>query len=325
MNIQEQLDKADQSINTGNYQAALDLYNDIISNAPECDEAWLMLGSLYGESGDIDKAVAHVEKAISIKPDDSYSHLVLGQIKNSTGDQEAANASFKKAIECDPENTDAICTLASLYQDQGKVPEAILLYEKAVALDDSLINAWAMLGPLHFQENNLASAEDCFEKALSFESADPNTLLGYCGFLNSINHSSEVLDLLDATPDEIKKNPEVLLQLSAAYLNEGLNAKALDCINKAIETDPQEKHILSKAGVLQVAGEYEAAFELLKPYIELDTPNATAVIILSKFCRSVDLEEECHRLLERLLKDQNLSPYVKDNVLKSIEWLDKQE
>ncbi len=323
MNIQEQLDKADQSISAGDYPAALDLYNNIVSNSPECDEAWLMLGSLYGESGDLEKAIAHVEKAISINPDDSYAYLVLGQIKNSIGDQEAANASFKKAIECDQENTDAICTLASLCQDQGKVPEAIRLYEKAVALDDSLINAWAMLGPLHFQENNLASAEECFEKTLSFESADPHTLLGYCGFLNSINHSAEVLNLLETVPDEIKEKSEVLFQLSTAYSNEGLNAKALDCINKAIETDSQEKYILNKASILQVTGEYEDAFELLKPYIESDSPNATAVIILSKFCKSVDLENECHQLLERLITDQNLSPYVRDTVLKSLEWLRK--
>lgn len=324
MNIQEQLDKADQFIESGDYPAAVNLYNDIINDAPECDEAWLMLGSIYGESGEIEKAIAHIEKAISIKPNDGYAYLALGQVKNSIGDTDAASLAFKKAIECDNENTDALCTLASLYQDQGKVPEAIKLFEKAVALDDSLVNVWAMLGPLHFQENNLATAEECFEKTLSFQSADPYSLLGYCGFLNSIDHTTEVLTLLGAVPDEIKDNPEVLFQLSSAYSSEGLNAKALDCINKAIETDFQEKYILNKANILQTTGDYDEAFEILKPYIETDPPNVTAIIILSKFCKSIDLESECSQLLGRLITDQNLSPYVKDAVQKSLEWLNSQ-
>lgn len=324
MNIQEQLDKADQLLESGDYPTALNLYNDIISSAPECDEAWLRLGALYGESGNIEKAIAHVEKAININPDDSYAYQVLGQIKNSIGDQEAAETCFKKAIECDDENTDAICTLASLYQEQGKVPEAIQLYERAVTIDDSLVNVWAMLGPLHFQENNLSSAEECFEKTLSFESADPYTLLGYCGFLNSIDHSEEVLTLLEGVPDKLKENPEVLFQLSTAYSGEGLNDKALDCINKAIDEDAQEKYILNKANILQINGDYEEAFELLKQYLESVPTNVTAAIILSKFCANVDLKEESLQLLNRILLDQHLSPYVEDKVRQSIDWLGQQ-
>lgn len=324
MNIQEQLDNADKLIEAGEHSAAIKSYNDIITNAPECDEAWLVLGSLYGESGEVEKAIDHIEKAILLKPNDSYAYLVLGQIKNSTGELDAATLAFEKALECDPENIEVICTRAAMCQQQGETSDAIVLYEKAVSLDDSLVNAWAMLGSLYFHNNNLELADKCFKKAISFQTTDPSTFLRYCGLLNSIDRSAEVLQLLNSFPEESKSNSDVLSQLAVAYSNEGLNSEALDCINKAIDINPLEKYILNKIDILQAKSDYEQAFDLMKPYLETEPPNASAVVILAKFCKYIDLEKECSQLLNNVIVDQQLSPYMKNIVQQALEWINNQ-
>ena len=321
MNIQEKLKNADNLIASGDYIAAKNLYNEIIEVAPECGEAWLILGSLHGESGDIDKATEYVEKAITISPDDANGHLILGQIKNSAEDFSAAELAFDKALECAPNDTSVICTLASLFQQRGELTDAIELFEQAVALDDTLVDAWAMLGPLHFQNNSLQVSETCYKKALSFKSTDPATFIGYCGLLNATDRSAEALQLLNNLPESERENPEVLLLFASAYVGEGRNSDALESIERAITQDPQDRFILSKADILQTMAEHEQAFEILKPYLQLETPNVSAVITLSKFCKDIGLEEECVQLLEKLLVDQQLALQSKQFVQSALEQL----
>ena len=311
MNVQEQLEIADQHLEQGDFSAAINSYNEIIGVEPECDEAWLMLGSIYGETGEVEKAVTHLEKAITIKPDDSYPYLILGQINNSTGKTEEAKENFIKATECDTENTEALCMLASFCQQQGDINEAITLYEKAAVLDDSDVSIWEMLAPLHFHNNNLARAEECYRKAISLRPAEPTAFLGLCSLLTHTSRSEEALKLLNVLPDDAKSHPDILFQFSLASSREGLHEEALEYINKAIELDSNDNFILGKIEILQIKSDYEEAFDLLKPYVEGDDPNIKAVIVLAKFCKQIDLVDECIRLLDRVLKNTDLTPYEK--------------
>jgi tetratricopeptide (TPR) repeat protein len=321
MNIQEQLDVADGYISSGDYSSAIKSYNEIIALAPENDEAWLMLGSLYGESGNTDKAIEHIEKALTINPDNGNAHLVLGQIKNALGDNVAAAKAFDRALQCNSDDVNTLCTRASLHQSQGELVEAIALFEKAVALDDTISDAWKVLGPMHFQNNNLVESEKCFKKALTFRSADPVTFIGYCNLLTSLGRTDESLQLLGQIPEEIRNTPQVLSLYSSAYSGEGKNAEALKYIDKAISQDSQDGFILSKADLLQTMSEYEQAFDLLKPYLQSEPPNASAAIILSKFAKFVDLEDECIQLLNKVSEGQQLSPYSQQIVLESLNFL----
>jgi Tfp pilus assembly protein PilF len=205
-------------IEQGNLYAAISLCNEIIDSASECDEAWLMLGSLYGETGEIEKTVTRVEKAIQINLGNSYAHIVLTHIRNTIGDVEVALSSFTKATEYDPGSIEAFCSFACFYQQQGEISKAIPLYEKAVKIDDSLVEVWGVLGPLHFHNRDSEAAEKCFNKAISFESNAPTLLLDWCSFLAHTFRSEQALEVLKKFPAEEKSNAEVPPQLAVASL-----------------------------------------------------------------------------------------------------------
>lgn len=321
MSIQNELNLADELVDQGNYPAAISTYTKIIKQDPQCDEAWLMLGSLYGETGQIDKAIEYVEKAISLKPGDGFSYLTLGHIKNAIGDEAAALQAFIKARECNPDDIETLCTLASLQQQQGNISDAIKNYEHALTIDESLYNAWSILGPLHFQNNNLQAAETCFKKAISLNPADPATFLGVCSLLNHIDRSAEALELLKQLPAEAKNEPEVLLQLAITNSKQGLHSEAVDYIEQAIKISPAERFILGKADVLERKGEIENVFEILKPYLETKPPVPSAVILFSKISDALDLNQECLQLLDSILSNDMQPSLSKDEALKAVEWV----
>ena len=321
MTIEEELNNADALIEQGDFPAAISAFSKIIEEDPQCDEAWLMLGSLYGETGQTDKAIEYIEQAISLKPEDGFAYLTLGHIKNATGDKDSALTAFAKAAKYEPDNTETLCTLASFQQQQGDINGAIANYERAVEINETLYNAWKTLGPLHFLNNNLEAAEACYRKATTLNSNDPETFLGICSLLNHLDRSGDVIDLLKQLPEEAKSDAEVLLQFAVANSKQGLHNEAIEYIDKAIEINPSDRFILGKADVLERKGELENVFETLKPFLEKKPPNPAAVILFSKFSDTLDLNQECMQLLDIILSDNTQPSLVIDQASQARDWI----
>jgi cytochrome c-type biogenesis protein CcmH/NrfG len=59
-------------------------------------------------SEDLDRAIALLTLNLDFNPDAAYSHLMLGQLHAMNGDVEAAIASVERSLELDPDNPRAM-------------------------------------------------------------------------------------------------------------------------------------------------------------------------------------------------------------------------
>lgn len=132
-------------------------------------------------SGNLEKALKHLKKAIDIHPEFSaaYDNLAILQLK--MGQPEPAETSLLKSIELDADSKTAQKTLGFLYVNSGREREAISPLTRAAELDPRDAETQALLGMAYYQMGNYAASEGPLKNALDISPGffRASYLLGY--------------------------------------------------------------------------------------------------------------------------------------------------
>jgi tetratricopeptide (TPR) repeat protein len=214
------------------YHAAVDLYNQ--RKGPEALKAFTALAAANPDSAniqsylsqlalqrnDLDAAIAHAEKAVTLSPNESRLHLRLGDAYGSAAQKASlfsqmglakkCRAAYEKAVELDPKSVAAHRSLMGYYQQApamvgGGLDKAHREAEEIKKLD-ALAGRQAIAG-LYIVEKKYAQAFAEFEDVLK-EKPDDYAALFQTGRLAAI--SGERLDAglsalrrcLEQTPPE---------------------------------------------------------------------------------------------------------------------------
>jgi hypothetical protein len=105
--------------------AAIDAYRRSLRLRPECAEAWINLGRLFAEGGDVTAADECFASALELDPADATVHYNLGVLAQDAGREADAIASYRRALELDPQLAEAHYNLATLFDQSGDSRAAI--------------------------------------------------------------------------------------------------------------------------------------------------------------------------------------------------------
>lgn len=144
----------------------------IISQKPAFDTA-----IKYCESGNYKKAKPVLEKLVKNNPTVSEYHRVLGQIYSDEGNQDKAVNCLIDALRWDPKNAHALTMMGNiLAKFKNDVATAMTYYEQALKVrpDDHI--AMNNIGANLMQLGKVIEADRYFEKAYSINSNYPNTI-----------------------------------------------------------------------------------------------------------------------------------------------------
>lgn len=95
-------------------------------------EPWIVLGLVYREKGEIDKAIETSLYAEAVDPENTVVLYNLGFLYQCKKNKPKALEYYSKAIEFHPDDSDAMYNVGILYQSMGKHQEAIEWYTKAI-------------------------------------------------------------------------------------------------------------------------------------------------------------------------------------------------
>ena len=107
----------------GNHKKALRMVDALIKAAPNYPYFWELKGQIHLETGNADKAIAPLQKAISIKPDEGQFRVMLGQaILSSRSNRNYAQAvtHLRRGLQNDPDLATGYRFLAQAYDKLGK-------------------------------------------------------------------------------------------------------------------------------------------------------------------------------------------------------------
>lgn len=138
---EELLGEAVNENKAGNYPAAMDKLNALLSDSPEFPAAWNLRGAILDKLGHPFDAVMNYDKAISLVPNSAafYNNRGVAYLTMSRFDQ--AIADFNRAISNDPKVAEAYNNIGNTYRKMGKPQTAIASYRDAVHAKPSYVDA----------------------------------------------------------------------------------------------------------------------------------------------------------------------------------------
>ncbi len=141
------------------------------------------LGAVYAKKGELQKAIAAYEDAISYAPDDAFSLNNMGLIYEGMGRFDLAAQYMGQAAQLDPGNADMWANLGGAFAGMGDLYRAEQALGKALALDGGNAAALTNLAVVRLQQGDAATAAALCRQALARdpELKQAQELLKYIG------------------------------------------------------------------------------------------------------------------------------------------------
>lgn len=273
-------------INQKQYEKAKESLMKEVTKNPASDEGWYLLGSIYGEEGNINEMLDAFAKSLKASKkfqpqiDDSRQYywatsfnkgvIFFNNATKSTQEDsvkiffDKAIEEFNKAILCAPDSAVSYQNLAYAYLNQNRIEDAIVPLETLTKLGTSA-EAFAMLGQIYTETGNTLMDKYKEGKVAS------DSVKAYEWF-------DKAISTLEKGKTKFPDDGEILLRLSNAYIAANKLDVAMAAFKEGIEKEPNNQYYHYNYGVLLLnSDEYEKAEAEFKKAIELDPDYVNAI------------------------------------------------
>ena len=125
----------------GNYDLAIENFNEAIKLKPDFAAAYTNRGLVYRNKRNYDRAIEDHTKAIELNPDYAEAYFNRGNTYTEKGDFDLAIVDFTKAIELKPDFADVYNNRGMAYTEKGNLDLAIADFTKAIELKPDFTHA----------------------------------------------------------------------------------------------------------------------------------------------------------------------------------------
>jgi tetratricopeptide (TPR) repeat protein len=303
----------------GDTPKALEMAKGITGRLPESDEnvAWSynLIGSIYRERKEYDKATAALKEAIRLAPRLPGAYTNLGSTFNDQGNYEAAIAQHHKAIEFDPKYAVPHNNLGLVLSARGKDEEAIVEYRKAIELDPNNANQRFNLGVVLRARNENEEAIVEYRKAIEL---DPKYAFAHRNLgivLRAQGKDEEAIVEYRKAIEIDPKYANAHISLGIVLRAQGKDEEAIVEYLKAIELDPKNANPRVNLGVvLRAQGKVEEAIVEYRKAIEINPKYALAHRNLGLALRDQSIDKEAIAEFREVLKIEPNDTTARDNL-----------
>lgn len=300
------------------------------------DETYILLASLYAQTGRVVEARSLLEELTRKKPESFFGFYYLGRMMEASGSISGAESSYRRALDLNP-NSDAVALdLARVYGVQKKYKEGILVCERVLRDDPRNSAARALVAQLYLADKNALKAISEFE-TLSTSQEDPTetrfkialiklqnrdlegALVDFNLVLTKRPENSQARYYLASTYAAMKKSAEALEELGkikeddelyldsrvlATYVlqQDKKPAEALVYLRQAMQKKPEDIKLHSmEVTLLKESGDLNAAIEGVKTLIKLEPKRDQNYFILGVYLDEASRKTEAEAAMREAL------------------------
>lgn len=181
-------------------------YTSAFLDDVEADRARLRAATEYDQavqrfqSGDLDQALAMIDRAIALDGDTAMASLLRGRILLELGASEAAVASFDRGAALDPDDPEYFYYRGIAYERLGDLERALAEYDAAASLDPTETQFVLASAEVLTELDRFDEARQVLERRTGDIGAAPgiHQALGHLAMLEG-DHEEAVRHLLNAT------------------------------------------------------------------------------------------------------------------------------
>jgi tetratricopeptide (TPR) repeat protein len=279
------------------------------------------LAHAENQMGDVDAAIAHLNKATDLDPKNA---LVLGQLEKI----------WRKELQFDAGNPVVHANLGSVFKKQGQIEKAQKAYANAEKLlaqpipgSGSVANASGVKedirlnqGTLFQDQKNYANAREAYESVLRANPNQPRALFLLAGLQEELKQPQEAMATLDKLltlkPQDDAVHQRYLGLLDAVYANDAMGKQqALMAYGNRY---PQQGFVQQPvAERLHAAGKADLAVPYYRRAVALWPSNATLLANLGAALQASGQEAEAVAVLKKASTLDPKAGVIKDLLAKS--------
>lgn len=233
---------------TKDYVKAAEQTERALDLDPADEEGWEMLTSLYLQENKLDDAKAAIKRSFRYYPENGRQYLVLGSIYDQQGEREKAPKEYERALEL-IDSTDTK-TISRIYGAMGDnlyarqlLDSAFTVYQKALLYDPE--NYLALNNCAYYlacEGRDLDNALSMVETAVAAEPENPTTLDTYAWVLFKLKDYAKAREIIDKTlglTDE--RSEEILEHAGDIHFMDGDPDGALEFWKEALKLAPDNE------------------------------------------------------------------------------------
>lgn len=256
---------------------ALVSFETAVALESDFTDAWINLGVLQKELGDLEAADQSYKRALALNPDDAIAHNNYGNLALSKGDVSSAVSAYEHAVQLDPGYADAKVNLALSYRELGDAEKCLGALQNIVIDHPEHVSVLNSLGNALRHAERFDEARKVLEKAVSLDPqhAEAHNNLGLALALLGQRDQAEAMFSRAASlrPDmPVIANNYGTLLLKMFHLEQAIKE-----LKRAVSLDPGYQDAWVNLGVAQfMLGNYDEAVTAYKTVIDMDPNNAFA-------------------------------------------------
>lgn len=270
----------------GRWEEALAAHQSAVGLGLPGISAQVHLASALAEIGRLAEARAAADIALSKVPDDTEALRVWGAVASRQGEFEDALRALLSAREIDPENPETHYNLGWLYMQTGQRQQAAAALHRAVELAPDHVAALHDLGILHAQAGSWEKASASLRKALEARPAfaEAHYSLGLVHAQQGDFEQAE--DALQTALRLRGDYAEALADLGSVYIETRRFRQALPLLARALELKPGLAQPYINAARAHLAlGDADSAIASLDALLEVDPDDPTALALKKRLAQ----------------------------------------
>jgi tetratricopeptide (TPR) repeat protein len=244
------------------HEKALQMLQQAAPLRPDQPEIPNNIGIAYQNLGRLNDAIASFEQALKMKPDYAEGLNNLAHALHGLGLPSAAVVLFDKALTIKPDYLKAFCNLAAALRDLGRLNEAALRLQSAMKIIPNDADLFHEYGITLQQLNRLPEALKSFEQGLHLRPDHFASLSNYGSTLRDVGRIDEALAIYERALKLAPHRPEVFVNLGAVFWDMAQLDRAIECYDQALALKPDYVEAMVNLGnVLWAQGQSDAARE----------------------------------------------------------------
>jgi tetratricopeptide (TPR) repeat protein len=320
---------AQNLMNDGQTDAALDQYKIIADANPEDAQTYLRMAEIYRKQGKFDQALESLKKAETMVQDSIEVPYQIASVYQAQGRDEEASQTLKQLID-KTEKPDGNYTqgeksnravflerLGTIYREMGNNQLALDTFRKMLSLgDDNAVRGYQQIIDTYREAKQWPQATAAAKEAVQKLPKDRGLKMVLASQLADTGQADTAIAQVKALLKGNNDDREVYIALSQMYTRLKRWTDAEEAINKAeqLSTKPEDKlyAVFVKGSVYEREKKYEQAEEAFKQVLAGDPQNAVALNYLGYMLadRGVRLEEALNYVKKAIELDPANGAYL---------------
>lgn len=302
------LKKAEMLLGKGKLKEAEKLLVKFVKKYGQVKEAWLMLASIYGQTGRYEQVVAACNKVVALSPNHPMARSLLGSAYVFLNRHDEAIEHLQIAQKLVPANPGIMNNLGNAFYAMDKIVEAENWYRATLGIDENHPQA-------NFGMGNCSLAQSLWGEAVQYYLKAYNVMSDNYDINMSLGKAYVNLARLDESMECLHRAVKLTEQPSVAYyglahaaLLKGDLEEALDYIAQSIRHQPDNVDARAEQAEIQYRmGNIDEAHKQIRGLVDNDQASPAVVLTWSNLCRHFG---ECPEVIERankLLSDESVA------------------